>query len=189
MSLHDATGARKYISADERGRFLAAADRAPREVRALCHTLAWSGCRISEALALSGERIDLTANTLTFESLKKRRSGVYRTVPVPPQLINMLDLVFGLRERRGEAVRSALWSWSRTTAWPRVGEVFVEAGLDGTHASPKGLRHGLGVAAIGVGISLNLVQRWLGHAQIGTTAIYAEAVGDEERAIASRMWR
>jgi integrase len=38
-------------------------------------------------------------------------------------------------------------------------------------------------------VFVNLVQRWLGHAQIGTTAIYAEAVGDEERAIASRMWR
>ncbi len=54
--------------------------------------------------------------------------------------------------------------------------------------SPKGLRHALGVAAVGQGIPLNMVQRWLGHAQLTTTAIYSEAVGEEERAIAARMW-
>jgi len=53
----------------------------------------------------------------------------------------------------------------------------------------KGLRHGFGVAAVQAYIPLNLVQRWLGHAQLSTTAIYAEAVGQEEQAIAARMWR
>ncbi len=60
------------------------------------------------------------------------------------------------------------------------------AKLDGPHASPKGLRHGFDVAAVTAGIPLNLVQRWLGHAQL-TTAIYADAVGAEEKDIARRM--
>ena len=60
------------------------------------------------------------------------------------------------------------------------------AGLDGPQASPKGLRHGFGVSA---GIPLNLVQKWLGHAQLTTTtAIYADAVGAEEKDIAKRVW-
>jgi integrase/recombinase XerD len=63
-----------------------------------------------------------------------------------------------------------------------------EARLDGPHASPKGLRHGFGVAAVSAGIPLNLVQKWLGHAQLTTTAIYANAVGAEEQDIARRMW-
>jgi integrase/recombinase XerD len=54
--------------------------------------------------------------------------------------------------------------------------------------SPKGLRHGFGVAAVSAGIPLNLVQKWLGHAQLTTTAIYADAVGEEEQSIAARMW-
>ena len=37
-------------------------------------------------------------------------------------------------------------------------------------------------------IPLNMVQKWLGHAQLTTTAIYANAVGVEEQDIASRMW-
>lgn len=56
------------------------------------------------------------------------------------------------------------------------------------HATPKGLRHGFGVAAVQSGVPLNLVQRWLGHAKLETTAIYTNAIGDEERAIAARLW-
>jgi integrase len=37
-------------------------------------------------------------------------------------------------------------------------------------------------------VPLNLVQRWLGHASLTTTAIYLDALGDEEREIAARMW-
>jgi integrase len=48
--------------------------------------------------------------------------------------------------------------------------------------------HRFGVAAIQAGIPLNLLQRCLGHAQLTTTAIYANAVGPEERNIAARMW-
>ncbi|WP_353609016.1 hypothetical protein [Labrenzia sp. DG1229] len=33
-----------------------------------------------------------------------------------------------------------------------------------------------------------MLQRWLGHADLKTTAIYAHAVGPEERQIAARMW-
>ena len=60
--------------------------------------------------------------------------------------------------------------------------------LDGPHASPKGLRHGFGVAAVTAAFRSTLVQRWLGHAQLTTTAIYADAVGAEEKDIARRMW-
>jgi len=67
--------------------------------------------------------------------------------------------------------------------------LLAAAGIEGAQASPKGLRHAMGVAAVGQGIPLNLVQRWMGHAQLTTTAIYAEAVGEEERSIAARMWR
>jgi integrase/recombinase XerD len=42
-------------------------------------------------------------------------------------------------------------------------EVMEAAGIAGQQASPKGLRHGFGVACIEKG---NLLQRWLGHAQL-----------------------
>ena len=191
MSLYAADGSRKYLTADERAAFLKAAEIADRRVRTLCMTLAYAGCRLSEALALTADRVDLAAGVLVFESLKKRRDGVYRAVPAPPALLEALDLVHGVREaqaRRDRGRGMRLWPWSRMTAWRRVHEVMEAARLAGPHASPKGLRHGFGVAAVSAGIPLNLVQKWLGHAQLSTTAIYADAVGAEEKTIAARMW-
>jgi len=190
--LFDQDGQRKYLTADEREAFLRAAERAPRDVRTLCGVLAFTGCRISEALALTVDRVDLAGRLIVFESLKKRRKGVYRGVPVPPALLDALDLVHGIRQLqqgRGNGRNVRLWSMSRPTAWRQVKAVMDAAGIGaGPQTSPKGLRHGFGVAAVSAGIPLNMVQKWLGHAQLSTTAIYAAAVGDEEHHIASKMW-
>jgi len=192
LGLYDVRGHRKYLTTAERTAFLTAAEETPREVRTLCGLLAQTGCRLSEALWLTADRVDLRADLIVFETLKKRRAGVYRAVPVPHTLVDMLDLVHGLRALQGRPDRgrhARLWPWSRMTGWRRVREVMAQAGIRGPHGSPKGLRHGFGVAAVTAGVPLNLVQKWLGHAQLSTTAIYADAVGAEEHAIAARMWR
>jgi integrase/recombinase XerD len=111
--------------------------------------------------------------------------------PDTPVLLEALNLVHGIRElqaSRGKGRGIRLWPWSRMTGWRAVHSVMQQAGLDGVPASPKGLRHGFGVAAVSAGIPLNLVQKWLGHAQLSTTAVYADAVGAEEKDIARRMW-
>jgi integrase len=133
--------------------------------------------------SLTADRVDLAAGVLVFESLKKRRTGIFRSVPVPPALLDTLDMVHGIRElhaRRGKGRGARLWPWSRMTGWRAVHAVMQAAGLEGVPASPKGLRHGFGVAAVTAGIPLNLVQKWLGHAQLSTTAVYANAVGGRE---------
>lgn len=191
MRLHDAQGRRKYLTEAERKAFLAAAGKAPRPVRTLCLVLAYTGCRITEALELTASRVDIEAGQIIFESLKKRRRGLYRAVPIPGAVIEALDLVHGLREAQksrdgGRGVR--VWEFSRTSAWRYVAAVLEEAGVRGPQASPKGLRHGFGVQAVSSGVPLNMVQKWLGHAQLSTTAIYADAVGAEEQGIMMRMW-
>ena len=191
FQLYDSAGQRKYLTAEERTAFLKAAEHADRQARTLCMTLAYTGCRISEALQLTPHRVDLSGKVIVFESLKKRRRGLYRAVPVPAPVLDALDLVHGLREaqRARDGGKSArLWPFGRATAWRRVHEIMHKAGISGPQASPKGLRHGFGVAAVQAGIPLNMVQKWLGHAQLSTTAIYADAVGAEEQAIAERMW-
>jgi integrase len=125
MSLHTATGARKYLTAGERDAFLHAGEHADRTVRTLCMTLAYAGCRLSEALALTADHVDLAAGLLVFESLKKRRAGIYRPVPVPPALLDALDLVHGIRElqgRRGKRRGIRLGPWSRMTGWRAGGK-------------------------------------------------------------------
>jgi site-specific recombinase XerD len=63
------------------------------------------------------------------------------------------------------------------------------AGIAEALCKPKSLRHAFAIEAGQKGVPLNVVQRWLGHARIETTAIYAEALGAEERNLARRGWR
>jgi integrase len=184
IQLFDASGQRKYLTPTQREAFLRAAQKAPDKVATFCATLVHTGCRISEALALIGTRVDVSAGVIIFESLKKRRKGVFRAVPVAPDFIQSLDAVHDLASS-GDA---RLWDWSRTTAWRRVKEVMRSASIQGLYASPKGLRHGFGIKATTSDIPLNMTQKWMGHARLETTAIYANAVGPEERKIAERMW-
>jgi len=191
MHLYDQNGLRKDLTPRERREFLRAAEAAGGEVRTFCGTLAHTGCRISEALALTAARVDIEDGVLIFESLKKRRKGVFRAVPVPPEFLEILDRVHGLRAARSapdRGLRMKIWPWSRTTAWRRVCEVMDAASITGLQAMPKGLRHGFGIKAVTSSVPLNMTQKWLGHAQISTTAIYTNAIGPEEKQVAERMW-
>jgi len=88
--LYDLRARRIYLTEPERNRFLKAARSTDTPIRALCEVLAFTGCRVSEALALTPERVDPAAGFLVFESLKKFRRGVFRTVPVPSGLLETL---------------------------------------------------------------------------------------------------
>ena len=184
--IYNRSGNRKYLNAEERKRFIEAARGQRFPINTLCLTLAYTGARISEVLSLTAGNIDTEAGVIVIESLKKRRRGVFRHVPVPDTLL--VELAREHRIRSG-ATERRLWPMSRTTAWKKIKTVMIEAAVPSFCASPKGLRHAFGVAGIVTAdIPLNLMQRWLGHSRIETTAIYANAVGPEERAIATRMW-
>ncbi|MBI1204936.1 MAG: tyrosine-type recombinase/integrase [Rhodopseudomonas sp.] len=187
-SLYTVRGRRKYLSADERARFIEATNRCSRaEIGTLCLTLAYTGCRISEALALTNSSVDLETGFIAIRSLKKRsRAVIVREIPIPSHLVTILELTHGISCGDPDA---RIWNLSRSRAWRLIKELMKEAGIaPGTHATPKGLRHGFGLHAIRSGVPLNLVQRWLGHARMETTAIYLQAMGSEEREIAERMW-
>ncbi|NDV89187.1 tyrosine-type recombinase/integrase [Aurantimonas aggregata] len=96
-------------------------------------------------------------------------------------------LVHGIREARGRQSSRLLWSWSRTTAWRHVKLVMADADIEGPQATPKGPRHGYGVAAISATVPLNMLSKWMGHAAVQTTALYANALGKEQRSITERM--
>jgi integrase/recombinase XerD len=191
MRLYDLNGRRKYLTPAERQDFITASEAALQQIRTFCGTLAHTGCRISEALALTADRVDIDDGVLIFESLKKRRKGIYRAVPVPPDFLAALDAIHNLKALRSgpDAGRGTqLWLWSRTTGWRYVCAVMESAGIAGLHATPKGLRHGFGIKAVVSNVPLNMTQKWLGHAKLTTTAIYADATGPEEKQLAERMW-
>jgi integrase/recombinase XerD len=191
MNLYEPTGGRKYLNAAERRRFTQAARRAPLDVQLFCIVLSLSGGRISEILALTPAAFDIDSGVANITTLKRRRRGLVRQVPLPRKVLGELNAAFHLRRRQlnPDTACRRIWRWSRTTAWRRVKEVMAQADISGSHCMPKGLRHGFGVNAFQSLVPPHLVQRWLGHASLRTTAIYAEVMGPEDRAFAIRMWK
>jgi integrase/recombinase XerD len=213
LSLYSQTGERKYLNRVERRRALEvmarmAGDgekngyceaesppkleerRRKRERALFSLLLAWTGGRVSEVLAVRANSFQLDRNVVALRTLKRRRHHV-REIPISPRLMQALDRHFDLatRQRDAERANQRLWSWSsRVTAWRFIKDALLEAGVVGRLACPRGLRHGYAVTALQASVPLNLVQRWLGHARIATTAIYASACGDEEAAFAARLW-
>ena len=191
MRIHTADGKRLYLNAEERAAFLDAAALQQPHVRLFGETLHYTGCRLSEALELTPERIDLSEGRVLLRSLKKRREDVYRAVPVPERYMGSLEVAFGIRkvQKRKKGASDPLWSWTRRHGWKIIKDIMIAADIvDGPHRTPKGLRHGYGMNAIQKGVPLHMLQKWMGHAQLTTTAIYANAAGKEEVELADRMW-
>jgi len=181
-SLFDSTGARKYLIDSERRAFAREAKREVNTKRLFCLALAASGARISELLATTAESIDRENGTLILRTLKQREKLSFRSVPLPRNLVSQL-----LKSIPAE--NGPIWDWGRTNAWQMVKAVMRRAGISENLCKPKALRHGFAVSAGLAGVPLNVVQRWLGHARLETTAIYMSIVGPEERLLAKRTWQ
>jgi integrase len=180
FQLYDVAGRRKYLTEAERIRFLVEADHGSRAEQALLYVLTFTGCRVSEALALTTHHLDTERDTLTFRTLKRRKLR-FRTIHIPPEVTEML---VRLRTSAGER----FWALHRASAWRLVTRTMTAAEITGPMANCRGLRHGFGIRAAERNVPPPLIQRWMGHASPDTTAIYLDAVGAEERAFAVRTW-
>src|ERR1700688_4493892 len=127
MSLYGSAGGRKYLNAAERRRFIKAARRAEPKTRLFCLVLGWSGGPDFEVLALTPEAIDIESGVANIETLKRRKRGIVRQVPLPRDVLAELNHVFHLRRRQRDpdSAYGRIWCWSRTTAWRRIKEVMA----------------------------------------------------------------
>src|ERR1700722_2530957 len=103
-SLFGPSGSRKYLNAAERRRFTEWAQQAQPKVRLFCFMLRWSGGRISEVLALTPTAIDIESGVASIRTLKRRKQGVIRQVPLPCDLIKDLSSFFELRGKQRDPV-------------------------------------------------------------------------------------
>lgn len=191
IELFDHSGNRKYLTPEEREQFKDATNKVPKDKRMFALMLLHTGCRISEGLNIHVKHIDFSTGCVTLETLKRRKKGIFRQVPIPDDFLQALDNAYDLRmlQKRGSKTKNEfIWSWSRRYAYQVITEIMAIAELTGIYAVPKGLRHAFAINCIDKDIPLNMVQKWMGHASMETTAIYADALGREERKIAERLW-
>lgn len=180
-SAYDRDGRRKYLSREEGRRFLEHVGRLPAPEAHFCFIIYYTGCRISEALALCRRDFDSELNVVAIRSLKKRRKQAVRRIPLPEFLVEKIHGATFSNNHR-------LWKFSRTTGWRIIKEVMQAAGIVGIHATTKGLRHGFGVRGALERIPVSLIQYWMGHADASTTAIYLGVRDEEERELIGRTW-
>lgn len=197
MKLFDDQGRRLYLNTEERSAFMLEAKKQSGRDRMICETFHFTGCRPSELIEVTPARVDLSEYKITFRKLKKRKDAngkqviKFRSVPVPEDYFDRLCMVYDLRElqKSKKTADLPIWDSTRQRLGQIVTPIMLSAGIvEGPHRCLKGLRHGFGVNAVTKEIPLNMVQKWMGHEKMETTAIYANAIGREERNIATRMW-
>lgn len=171
-----ATGATRSLRREEVNRARAAAIAAGDEQgRALMDVLWYTGCRLSEALAITVRDVHFGDAYIEIPTLKSRKKQVARRgVPVPQELL--LPLALYTRDLKlGEDDR--LFKWKRTQAWTHIKEHLRTADVPLDRAFPHAFRHGHAINAILAGVPLNVIKETLGHSSILITQQYVRATG------------
>lgn len=169
------------LSAGDEKRLLKAARKAEPDTRALCELLFWTGCRLSEAIALKRDHIDTTHCFVVIHTLKQRQRPALRAVPVPKRLIRRLYALPTAPDGR-------FWPYSRWTARRRLLPLYAAAGLTAGQGTSRTFRHSYNARAIRQGLPDRVRRALLGHQTQAANNRYGQLPGYELRAFASRIW-
>lgn len=147
--------------------------------KALLEFYVSTGCRLSEAVGLRAEQLDMTARSVSVTGKGGKERTVYFSVRA--------KLMIGeyLRTRKGG---DALFVSGRRP-YDALGSRAVEniiaalgrrAGIK-RRVHPHLLRHTFATNALNAGMDITVIQKLLGHEDVGTTQIYAETSGETAR--------
>ncbi len=184
----------KAISVTDVERLLEAAgsteDPDPRVLRdrALLEFLYGTGARISEAVGLDVDDLDLAADPVVLLSGK---GGKQRFVPVGSYAVRALEAYLvrgrpalsaaGRRASPAVFLNARGGRLTRQGAWGVLGEAAGRSGLVG--ASPHTLRHSFATHLLDGGADIRVVQELLGHASVTTTQVYTLVTVDKLREV------
>ena len=154
--------------------------------RALLEFLYGSGARISEAVGLTPDALDVEDRSV----LLRGKGGKQRRVPIGSYAIAALE-AYLVRSRPALAVRSPVprqvflnargGVLSRQSAWGIVSAAAGRAGV--VDVSPHTLRHSFATHLLEGGADVRVVQELLGHASVTTTQIYTHVTIDRLREV------
>lgn len=161
----------------------AGSDRHGLRIRALVAVLWRGGLRISEALALSETDVDESRGSLLIRHGKgdKRREAAmddWGFEHLSAWLARRVELPIGPLfcvidgPTRGRA-------WAATAARGELRQLAAAAGVRRRFA-PHQLRHAHAVELAREGVAVNIIQRQLGHTDLGTTSTYLQGIDPSE---------
>lgn len=184
----------KALSVDEVTRILAAAAGAEAEPAvlatrdaALLEFLYGTGARISEAVGLDVDEVDLETGTV----LLRGKGSKERVVPVGRyardaisayQVRGRPDLVQRGRGSHALFLNARGGRLSRQSAWTVLRRAAERAGI-AKDISPHTLRHSFATHLLDGGADVRVVQELLGHASVTTTQVYTLVTVDKLREV------
>jgi integrase/recombinase XerD len=155
--------------------------------RALLEVLYGTGARISEAVGLDLDDVDVVDQTVRLRG----KGGKERIVPLGRFALAAVDayLVRGRPDlvRAGQGTPAVFLNQrggrlSRQSAWSVLREAAQRAGLPDA-VSPHTLRHSFATHLLDGGADVRVVQELLGHASVATTQIYTLVTVDRLREV------
>ena len=161
--------------------------------KALLEVLYGTGARISEAVGLDVDDLDLTDGTV----LLRGKGGKQRLVPVGSYAVEAVTayltrsrpgLVTGVSTSSTTGAGGALFlnsrggRLSRQSAWAVLVRAAERAGVT-ADVSPHTLRHSFATHLLDGGADVRVVQELLGHASVTTTQVYTLVTVDNLRQV------
>jgi len=137
--------------------------------RIACLLMYACGLRISEAATLEVTRIDGVNGLIRVVG----KGNKERCVPVPAPVLAELRQLWKTHGNKRWLCPNQKGDGpvARHTLWDTFSKVIGEAGIK-ARVTPHTLRHSYATRLIECGVPLRIVQILLGHASIGTTALY-----------------
>lgn len=155
--------------------------------RALLELLYSTGARISEAVGLDLDDVDLDSRAVLLAG----KGGKQRLVPIGRPAVAAVE-AYRVRSRPGLAVKGrgtpALFlnarggRLSRQSAWQVLRDAADRAGVT-EPVSPHTLRHSFATHLLEGGADVRVVQELLGHASVTTTQVYTLVTVDSLREV------
>jgi integrase/recombinase XerD len=164
-----------FLTDEELAKVQRAMERLPRHVRLAFEVMLWTGLRVSEVAGLTGEDV-IIDNGKVFLRVKEGKGQKERLVPVMDK--ELAKELLRLSKAKGKA---SLFGVCDGTLKDYAYKVKRASGVN-FHSHR--LRHTLATRLLSKGISLDVVQRILGHASINTTRRYAETLPERVKELA-----
>jgi len=159
--------------------------------RALLEVLYGTGARISEAVGLDIDDLDLLPGEPGGTALLRGKGGKERLVPVGSYARRAVeayltrarpDLVAAGKGTPALFLNARGGRLSRQSAWAVLVKAADRAGID-KDVSPHTLRHSFATHLLDGGADVRVVQELLGHASVTTTQIYTLVTVDNLREV------
>ena len=184
----------KILSEDEVSVLISTAQKqgGPESIRlvALLEILYATGLRVSELVGLPLAAIGPESRYLTVEGKGGRERMAPLSEPAQKAMKNYMDirakfLMSDRADAQGKWLFPSRTSESGHLTRQRFAQLLKElsrnAGIDPERVSPHVLRHAFATHLLKHGADLRSVQKMLGHADIATTQIYTQVVGDQAK--------